>query len=91
MFVAIFHYSSFLKGAYAVVEVKEIVTLKEISEVWKKYFNNPKLKVWKFKQNNWSQPHTGDYYNSVFDENMTIKQYIDFYTNMDKFPFIIFV
>jgi len=90
MRVAIFHYASFLKGAYSTVDVSPNTTLGEIAAYWKSYFKNSNLKVWKFKIGNWAEPYTGDFDNSYFDENTTIQQYVDFYLNMDKIPNIIF-
>lgn len=92
MKVAIFHYASFLKGAYSTVEVAPTTTLGEIATTWRTYFKNPNLKVFKFKLNCWADAYTGNYQNSFFDDSTTIQQYVDFYgQSMVSFPHVIFL
>ena len=72
MKITIFHYASFLKGGYSTLDVDPNTTIGSIIPVWKTYFKNKNLKVFKFLPGKWCDPYTGDYNNSYFDENTTI-------------------
>jgi hypothetical protein len=91
MKVAIFHYASFLKGAYSTYDVSPTTTLGEIMVIWKPYFKNPNLKVWKFKVGKWAEPYTGNWMDSYFTESTTIQEYMNFYgTKHNEYVNIIF-
>jgi len=79
MKIAIFHYASFLKGSYSIVDYPSTATLGEVIAPWKTYFKNSNLKVWKFKHERWAEPYTGNYSDSFFDESTTVQEYRNFY------------
>lgn len=93
MRVAIFHYASYLKGAYATMELGPETTIGYVCDQWKDYFKNPNLKVFKFKVGRWADPHTGDHNNSFFDEKTTLQEYVNFYSghDMGQYVQVIFV
>jgi hypothetical protein len=89
MRIYIFHYDSYLKGSYDYSEFDLDTPLYKICDKWTSYFKN-ELNVWKFKPGMWFIPY--DELNPYFNKDTTLKQYIEFYLEMDliNYVYIIF-
>ena len=91
MKVAILRYIELSKGNVSVVDVETSSTIGELLDYWKIYFHNPNLKVYKFQISQIKKAYSGNPFTSYFEENTTIQEYIDFYSeqNMKLYPYVI--